>query len=79
MHFIHMNAFRMSLFHVIALTESIIITHQHQFRRISYISLSEMVQEGELYCFQIKFHGINNRTYCLSAESQEMYVYFINI
>lgn len=33
---------------------------------------SELAQEGEQYCFQIVFHGINNRTYFLSAESQEM-------
>lgn len=34
----------------------------------------ELAEEGENYCFQIVFHGINNRTYRLSAESQEMYV-----
>lgn len=31
----------------------------------------ELAEEGEQYCFQIVFHGINNRTYTLSAESQE--------
>lgn len=32
----------------------------------------ELAEEGEHYCFQIIFHGINNRTYYLSAETQEM-------
>lgn len=32
----------------------------------------ELAEEGEQYCFQIIFHGINNRTYYLSAETQEM-------
>lgn len=35
----------------------------------------ELAEEGENYCFQIVFHGINNRTYYLSAETQEMYVF----
>lgn len=29
-----------------------------------------MSEDGDPYCFQIVFHGINNRTYFLSAESQ---------
>lgn len=29
-----------------------------------------MAEDGEQYCFQIIFHGPNNRTYVLSAESQ---------
>ncbi|XP_035795201.1 sesquipedalian-1-like isoform X2 [Anopheles albimanus] len=30
----------------------------------------ELAEEGEQYCFQIIFHGPNNRTYYLSTESQ---------
>lgn len=30
----------------------------------------ELAEEGEQYCFQIMFHGPNNRTYYLSTESQ---------
>uniref|UniRef100_A0A8D8L3Q7 Sesquipedalian-1 n=1 Tax=Culex pipiens TaxID=7175 RepID=A0A8D8L3Q7_CULPI len=30
----------------------------------------ELAEEGEQYCFQIIFHGANNRTYYLSTESQ---------
>uniref|UniRef100_A0A2M4AW21 Putative pleckstrin similarity domain protein n=1 Tax=Anopheles triannulatus TaxID=58253 RepID=A0A2M4AW21_9DIPT len=30
----------------------------------------ELAKEGEQYCFQIIFHGPNNRTYYLSTESQ---------
>ncbi|XP_055613185.1 sesquipedalian-1 isoform X2 [Uranotaenia lowii] len=30
----------------------------------------ELAEEGEQYCFQIMFHGPNNRTYFLSTESQ---------
>lgn len=30
----------------------------------------ELAEEGEQYCFQIVFHGPNNRTYYLSTESQ---------
>lgn len=39
----------------------------------------ELAEEGEHYCFQIIFHGINNRTYFLSAETQEMWVWFYQI
>lgn len=35
---------------------------------------TELSGVGENYGFQIVFHGINNRTYYLTAESQEMYV-----
>lgn len=31
----------------------------------------ELAEEGEQYCFQIMFHGPNNRTYYLSTESQD--------
>lgn len=31
----------------------------------------ELAEEGEQYCFQIIFHGANNRTYFLSTESQD--------
>lgn len=30
----------------------------------------ELAEEGEQYCFQVIFHGPNNRTYYLSTESQ---------
>uniref|UniRef100_A0AAG5D1G2 PH domain-containing protein n=1 Tax=Anopheles atroparvus TaxID=41427 RepID=A0AAG5D1G2_ANOAO len=30
----------------------------------------ELAEEGEQYCFQIVFHGSNNRTYYLATESQ---------
>lgn len=30
----------------------------------------ELAEDNEQYCFQIKFHGPNNRTYFLSTESQ---------
>ncbi|KAG4077777.1 hypothetical protein HA402_011206 [Bradysia odoriphaga] len=32
----------------------------------------ELAEDGEQYCFQVVFHGINNRTYFLSAESQDL-------
>ncbi|XP_059618376.1 sesquipedalian-1-like isoform X2 [Phlebotomus argentipes] len=32
----------------------------------------ELAEDGENYCFQIVFHGINNRTYYLCAENQEV-------
>uniref|UniRef100_A0A6B2ECV2 Putative pleckstrin similarity domain protein n=1 Tax=Phlebotomus kandelakii TaxID=1109342 RepID=A0A6B2ECV2_9DIPT len=32
----------------------------------------ELAEDGENYCFQIVFHGINNRTYHLCSESQEL-------
>ncbi|XP_055326405.1 sesquipedalian-1-like isoform X2 [Sitodiplosis mosellana] len=32
----------------------------------------ELAEEAEHYCFQLIFHGINNRTYYLSAETQEI-------
>lgn len=38
----------------------------------SHLFTLELAEEGEHYCFQIIFHGINNRTYYLSAETQEM-------
>lgn len=48
---------------------------QNNFRALTLIlNNAELTEEGEQYCFQIVFHGINNRTYILSAESQEMYV-----
>lgn len=39
-------------------------------RKLFSIYLSELAEEGEQYCFQIMFHGPNNRTYYLSTESQ---------
>lgn len=33
---------------------------------------AELAEDGEQYCFQVVFHGINNRTYFLSAESQDL-------
>lgn len=33
---------------------------------------TELAEDGEQYCFQVVFHGINNRTYFLSAESQDL-------
>uniref|UniRef100_A0A1L8DV20 Putative pleckstrin similarity domain protein n=1 Tax=Nyssomyia neivai TaxID=330878 RepID=A0A1L8DV20_9DIPT len=32
----------------------------------------ELAEDGENYCFQIVFHGINNRTYHLCAENQDV-------
>ncbi|KAJ6637888.1 Sesquipedalian-1 [Pseudolycoriella hygida] len=32
----------------------------------------ELAKDEEQYCFQVVFHGINNRTYYLSAESQDL-------
>uniref|UniRef100_A0A1B0CDC4 Putative pleckstrin similarity domain protein n=1 Tax=Lutzomyia longipalpis TaxID=7200 RepID=A0A1B0CDC4_LUTLO len=32
----------------------------------------ELAEDGENYCFQIVFHGTNNRTYYLCAENQEV-------
>lgn len=37
----------------------------------------ELSSEGENYSFQIVFHGINNRTYYLAAETQEMFVFLL--
>lgn len=34
-------------------------------------SISELAEDGEQYSFQIVFHGMNNRVYFLSAETQE--------
>lgn len=33
--------------------------------------MSELSEGADQFCFQIVFHGINNRSYYLSAESQE--------
>lgn len=38
---------------------------------ISCQSIPELAEDGEQYCFQIVFHGMNNRIYFLSAETQE--------
>lgn len=38
----------------------------------SKLDYLELAEDGEQYCFQIVFHGINNRTYHLSAESQDL-------
>lgn len=37
-----------------------------------FIVYTELAEDGEQYCFQVVFHGINNRTYFLSAESQDL-------
>lgn len=39
-------------------------------KTIHNICILELAEDGEQYCFQIIFHGPNNRTYVLSAESQ---------
>lgn len=40
-----------------------------------FFFLTELAEDGEQYCFQVVFHGINNRTYYLSAESQGLWVF----
>lgn len=40
--------------------------------KLIFLWLTELAEEGEQYCFQIVFHGMNNRTYVLSAESQDL-------
>jgi hypothetical protein len=35
------------------------------------LSFSELAEDRDLYCFQIIFHGPNDRKYVLSGDSQE--------
>lgn len=37
---------------------------------IAVDSFAELAEDGEQYCFQVIFHGPNNRTYYLSTETQ---------
>lgn len=36
-----------------------------------YSKFSELAEDEEQFCFKIEFHGANNRSYILGAESQE--------
>lgn len=35
------------------------------------VLITELSEDDELFCFKIEFHGTNNRSYVLGAESQE--------
>lgn len=35
------------------------------------LNVAELAEDDELYCFKIVFHGTNNRSYVLGADSQE--------
>lgn len=39
-------------------------------KKFKYL-IAELCEDDELFCFKIEFHGTNNRSYVLGAESQE--------